>query len=116
MQRRDVETEDKGGGLWTKHSTRQASKHQHRACSLHTAVCRWSADCSRCGGSRIAASSFLPLPLVLLFFCCRPAHLAAWPPGRLGPRPSVTAHRVSTWAPNLATFVGLAIHAIPRTQ
>lgn len=62
MQRRDVETEDKGAS-GRKHSIRQASKHQHRACrslqACSRVVCRWSAAsavCSRCGGSRIAAS------------------------------------------------------------
>lgn len=100
---------------------------QHPA-SIETSAPRMqSADCSLPGGLQQMrrfpnCRVFLFLVLLLLLSSCFSSvvSLPAWslvPP----PPPSychitVTAHRVSTCAPNLATFVGLAIHAIPRPQ
>lgn len=79
---------DKGGGGRARHNIRQASKHQHRACSLqsavcalrsalctlHSAACSLSVVCSRCGVSRIAASSSSRSSSSP----CLPASLCAW--------------------------------------
>lgn len=131
MQRRDVETEDKGAGNEAQHpasietsAPRMQSVCSLAAlCSLRPAVCTMhSALCSQsCRWSGLQQMRRFPncrlvfLFLLLLLLCPMSARVPCPFVSLLFPH-TVTAHTVSRCAPNLATFVGLAIHAIPRPQ